>query len=156
VPAPRAFATAIVAFGGLCVLHAAATWPTGATAALFCGGAALAFVAEAVVIDAGWLDHHIGPQLAGVPVYVLFGWTGTVYAAFRAALLVADGPLAVAGCAVVATGWDLLTDHRGVADGYWTYTDDLPGPRVRGVPWWNFAGWLLVSASTAGLALVLL
>jgi uncharacterized membrane protein len=148
----RTFATTIAAFGTLCLVHALVTWPLAATVALFFGGATVAVLAEVVVVELGWLDHHVGPQLAGVPLYVLFGWTGAVYAAFRGALLVTDGWLAVAAGAALATGWDLLTDHRGVANGYWTYTDDLPGPRFRGVPWWNFAGWLVVSATTAGLA----
>ena len=54
--------------------------------------------------------------------------------------------------AVIATAYDVLTDFRGVADGHWTYTDDLPGPRHRGVPWWNFAGWLTISGLTAAFA----
>jgi uncharacterized membrane protein len=57
---------------------------------------------------------------------------------------------------VLATAYDLFTDHRGVDEGHWTYTGDLPGPRYRGVPWWNFAGWLVISTVTATLALPLL
>lgn len=152
MPSSRAFALATVALGLVSLLHAVLTWPPVATVAFFGGGALVAFVAEAVVINAGWLEHHVGPKLAGVPVYVLFGWTGAVYVAFRVALLATDGWVAVAVAAVLATTYDMLTDHRGVSDGHWTYTDDLPGPRYRGVPWWNFVGWLVVSAITASLA----
>ena len=49
--------------------------------------------------------------------------------------------------------YDILTDHRGVADGHWTYVDDIPGPRHLGVPWWNYVGWFVVSCTTAALAL---
>jgi uncharacterized membrane protein len=105
------------------------------------------------VIAAGWLEHHVGPRVAGVPLYALFGWTGTVYVAFRVGLRASDGAGAVLVGALLATGYDALTDHRGVAAGHWTFTDDLPGPRVRGVPWWNAVGWFLVSAATAALAL---
>ncbi|MCD2202450.1 carotenoid biosynthesis protein [Halobacterium sp. KA-6] len=156
MPSNRAFATSVAAVGLVAFAHAVLTWPPVAVLAFFGGGAAVAFVAEAVVINLGWLEHHVGPKVLGVPVYVLFGWTGAVYVAFRAALLVTEGWLAVALAAVLATGYDVLVDHRGVADGRWTYTDDLPGPRVRGVPWWNFAGWLAISAVTAGLATLVL
>ncbi|NIB99150.1 carotenoid biosynthesis protein [Halobacterium sp. R2-5] len=156
MPSDRAFAASTVAVGLVALAHAAFTWPTAAVLAFFGGGAAIAFVAEAAVVDAGWLEHHVGPKLLGVPLYVLFGWTGAVYVAFRAALLVTEGWPAVALAAVLATGYDVLVDHRGVAEGHWTYTDSLPGPRVRDVPWWNFAGWLAISAATAGLANVVL
>ena len=149
----RVFAGTTVALGLVSLAHAVLTWPLAATAAFFGGGAFVAFVAEAAVIKLRWLEHHIGPKLADVPLYVLFGWTGLVYVSFRVALLVADGWLAVAVAAVLATTYDALTDHRGVSDGHWTYTDDLPGPRSRGVPWWNFAGWFAISLVTAAFAL---
>jgi uncharacterized membrane protein len=147
----RRFAWAAVAVGLVALGHAALTWPPRATVALFGGGAALAFLAEAVVINGGWLDHHVGPALLGVPLYVLFGWTATSYVAARVALLVTSGWAMVALAAALATGYDLLTDHQGVAAGYWTYADDLRGPRYRGVPWWNYAGWFVVSGLTVAV-----
>lgn len=152
----RGFTATTVALGLVTLAHALLTWPLAATVALFGGGALVAFVAEAVVINLGWLEHHVGPKLLGVPLYVLAGWTGVVYLTLRLALLVVDGWAAVALAAVLATAYDLLTDHKGVADGHWSYTDDLPGPRLRGVPWWNFAGWLAISSLTAGLAVAVL
>lgn len=148
----RTFAVTTVAIGIVALAHATVTWPLDATLAFFGGGAVVAFVAEAAVITRGWLEHHIGPQLVGVPLYVLFGWTGTVYVAFRVTLLVTDGWIAVAAAGLLATSYDICTDHRGVADDHWTYTDDLPGPRFRGVPWWNFVGWLGISCITATFA----
>lgn len=133
--------------------HALLTWPLDATLALFGGGAVVAFVAEAVVVRRGWLVHHRGVQVIGVPLYALFGWTGTVYVALRVALLVADGPVAIGLAALLATVADGLVDHRGVAAGHWTYRGGPPGPRLRGVPWWNAAGWLTVSAIVAALTL---
>jgi uncharacterized membrane protein len=153
VPDQRQFALSGVAVGLVALGHALLTWPVAATVAHFGGGALVAFAAEAAVIRLGWLKHHIGPKIAGVPVYILFGWVGTVYVAVRIALLVTGGWTAVVTAGVLATTYDLLTDHRGVADGHWSYTDDLPGPRARGVPWWNFAGWLLISCLTAALAI---
>jgi len=156
MPSSRTFAATTTAIGLLALVHAVLTWPLEATLAFFAGGAVIAFVAEAVVINLGWLEHHVGPKVLGVPLYVLFGWTGAVYVAFRVALLVVDGWLAVALGAAIATTYDLLTDHRGVAEGHWTYTDDLPGPRLRAVPWWNFAGWVVISAATTAFALLFL
>jgi uncharacterized membrane protein len=69
---------------------------------------------------------------------------------------VTDGWTAVAATGVLATTYDVITDHRGVADGHWTYIDELPGPRYHGVPWWNFAGWFAISVITATFAVPLL
>ncbi|MFT4884314.1 MAG: putative membrane protein [Natronomonas sp.] len=150
----RTFAASTVALGLVALAHAVLTWPGRVAIAFFVGGAGVAFLAEAVVIHLGWLEHHVGPKALGVPLYVLFGWTGMVYVAFRLALLAVDGWPAVALAALLATGYDAVTDPRGVAEGFWTYTDDLPGPRPAGVPWWNAVGWLCISAITAGLAVV--
>ncbi|MFB6121701.1 MAG: carotenoid biosynthesis protein [Halobacteriaceae archaeon] len=147
----RVVGTTLV-FGLAALAHAALTWPLAATLALFGGGAAVAFVAELGAVQRGWLVHHVGPKVAGVPLYALLGWTSTVYGALRVALLVTDGWAAVAGASALATTADALTDHRGVAAGWWTYTDALPGPDVLGVPWWNAVGWAVVSGLTAGLA----
>lgn len=149
----RRFAVTTVLLGLVALAHAAVTWPVPATLALFGGGALVAFVAEAIAINLDWLEHHIGPKIGGVPLYLLFGWTATIYFAFRMTLLVLDGWTAVAVTGVLATTYDVLTDHHGVADGHWTYRDDLAGPRHRGVPWWNFAGWFVISCLTAALAL---
>ncbi|MDL0140429.1 carotenoid biosynthesis protein [Halobacterium salinarum] len=131
------------------------TWPPAATAALFGGGAAIAFLAERVVIRAGWLTHHIDPAIRGVPLYALAGWTAVVYAAARVALLVTAGWTAVATTAVLAAAFDAVTDPIGVASDYWTYRTALGGPQYCGVPWWNTAGWLAVAAATAAPAVML-
>lgn len=149
----RAFATSTVLLGIVTFAHAVATWPPSATGALFGGGVLVAFIAEFIAVNLGWLDHHIGPRIAGVPLYLLFGWPGTIYVAFRIALLATDGWVAVGVAAVIATIYDFLTDHQGVQDGHWTYTDDLPGPRYRGVPWWNFGGWFVISFVTAAFTI---
>ena len=148
----RHFVRISVALGLSALAHATLTWPLRATIAFFAGGALVAFVAEAVGVYLGWLDHHVGSTLRGVPLYVLFGWTGTVYVAVRIALLVTGGWAAVPLAATLATAYDVLTDHRGVADGLWSYGRGLPGPRYRGVPWWNFAAWFAISSLTAALA----
>ncbi|MFB6251846.1 MAG: carotenoid biosynthesis protein [Halobellus sp.] len=153
MPSNRVYALTTVGLGALLLAHAAVTWPPLATVALFGGGAVVAFVAEAIAVELDWLQHHIGPKIAGVPIYILFGWTGVVYLVFRIALLVTDGWTAVATAGGIATTYDLLTDQIGVENGHWTYRDSLPGPRYRGVPWWNFVGWFVISCLTSALAL---
>lgn len=149
----RTFAAITVTIGILALGHALYTWPLDATLALFLGGAAIAFIGEAFAIALDWLEHHIGPKVLGVPLYLLFGWTGVVYIAFRIALLSTSGWVAVLLATGLATAYDIFSDNRGVADGHWTYTDSLPGPRHGEVPWWNYVGWFLISSITAGLAL---
>ena len=146
---------ATLTFLGLAALalaHALVTWPLERVVVLFGGGAAVAFVAEAVVIRLGLLEHHTAPRVAGVPLAVVAVWPGVVYVGYRIALLVVDpGVPAAALAAVVATLWDLLTDPNGV-DALWSYPPaSLSEPRFRGVPWWNFVGWLLVVFVTAML-----
>ncbi|NHX37716.1 carotenoid biosynthesis protein [Halolamina sp. R1-12] len=134
----------------LTLAHALLTWPLAETAALFVGGAVVAFALEAPAIRAGLFTHSLRPQIVGVPVSILLAWPAVVYLAVRAASLVVDGPLAVAGtAAVLATLVDAVIEPRAVAAGAWAYADVIPGPRLCGVPWWNAAGWLVVVFVTA-------
>lgn len=145
-----------VAIFAVALAHAALTWPPRAVLALFVGGAALAGVAEVVVIAAGLLEHELEPQVAGVPLVVLLAWPAVVYASLRVALLVAPaGPPAAALAAVLATAADVVTDPDGVERGVWRYPEAaVSTPRYRGVPWWNFVGWLLIVFVTALLPTV--
>ena len=142
---------------GLAALaHALLTWPPRATIALFVGGATLAFLGEAIVVALGWLEHHVGPKVAGVPLYVLFGWTAVSYVTVRIALIVTGGWAIVPIAETLATAYDVLADNRGVEEGHWTYTDDLRGPRHGDVPWWNYAGWFAISGAIAGVVVAVL
>jgi uncharacterized membrane protein len=149
---------ATLSFLGLAAValaHALATWPLDRAVVLFAGGASIAFVAEAVVIRIGLLEHYTGPQIAGVPVPILAVWPAVVYAWYRIALLAVDpGVTGAVLTAVLATAWDALTDPPQVGD-LWSYPPSpLSEPRFRGVPWWNFAGWLLIAFATAMLPIL--
>jgi len=148
----RTFVATTVMLGVAAYAHALLTWSLEGAVALFVGGAVLAFVGEVIVVNFGWLEHHVGPKVAGVPLYVLPGWTAIIYVAVRVALVITDGWMVVPIAAALATGYDVLADNRSVEDGYWTYTDDLPGPQHGEVPWWNYAGWFAISGVTASLA----
>lgn len=71
--------------------HAVLTWDPAATLAVFLGGIALTFPAEAVFVRAGLLKHHTGPQIAGVPLPVLAAWLLLVGAVGALAVLVYGG-----------------------------------------------------------------
>jgi uncharacterized membrane protein len=137
--------TNVVLFA-VALAHAALTWPPRAVVALFVGGAALAGVTEVAVISLGLLEHELEPQVASVPVVVLLAWPAVVYLSLRVALLLAPpGVAAAALAAVLATAADLATDPDGVENGVWRYPEAaVSTPRYRGVPWWNFAGWLVL------------
>jgi|AntRauTorcE11898_2_1112593.scaffolds.fasta_scaffold22548_2 hypothetical protein len=147
----RTFVATTAAIGVAALGHALLTWPLEATIALFAGGATLAFVGEVIVVNLGWLEHDVAPKLAGVPLYVLPGWTAVIYVSVRIAVFATDGWAVVPLAAALATVYDVLVDNEGVEEGHWTYTDDVPGPRHRNVPWWNYAGWFVISGSTAAL-----
>jgi putative membrane protein len=134
----------------LALAHALWSWPLDRVFVLFAGGATLAFLSEAAVIKRGVLEHHTTPKVAGVPLAVVAVWPAVVYAFLRLSLLAVNGALpAAALAAVLATAWDLLTDPPSVGD-LWIYPESaVSSPRFRGVPWWNFAGWLLIVFVTA-------
>lgn len=136
--------------------HALWTWPLRATAALFAGGAALAFGLEAAGIAAGLLRHEARPRVAGVPVSVPLAWPAIVYVTYRVALLVVPaGVPAAALAALLATAADAATDPVMLRRGLWSYPPSrLSSLRFRGVPWWNFLAWLGLVFLTALLPAV--
>jgi uncharacterized membrane protein len=146
------FRAGSLALAVLSVAHGVLTWGPVA-ASTFAGVAvALAFVSEVAVVATGLLEHYTRPKLAGVAVPALLGWIGVTYLGYRAALLVVPAGVAPLAAAVLATAFDVVADPVGVSDGLWSYPDSpVSEPRYRGVPWWNFAGWLvLVAAVTWG------
>lgn len=149
---PRRATLLFLGFTTAALAHALFTWPLDRVAVLFGGGTAIAFVAEALVIRAGLLEHHTGPQVAGVPLAIIAVWPSVVYLWYRIALVAVEpGVSGAALAAVLATSWDVITDPRGVDD-LWSYRpSSVSEPRFRGVPWWNFVGWVLVVFATAML-----
>lgn len=149
---PRRATLLFLGVTAVALTHALLTWSLDRVVVLFGGGAAIAFVVEALVIRAGLLEHHTGPQVAGVPLAIIAVWPSVVYLWYRIALLVVEpGVSGAALAAVLATVWDVIADPRGVGD-LWSYRSSwVSDPRYRGVPWWNFVGWLLVVFTTAML-----
>ena len=152
----RRYAAPTLMMGAAALAHALATWPAQRALAVFVGGAAIAFAAEVVAVHLGLLEHHLEPQVIGVPVIVLLGWPTTIYVALRLALFVVPLGLGAAVlAAVLATLSDLVLDPRGVEDRAWRYPRvPVSVNRYRDVPYWNFAAWLVISFLTAMLAAV--
>jgi putative membrane protein len=95
------------------------------------------------------------PQLAGVPLLVPLAWLMMFPPAWAVAALI-DARLPTLRtslwrelrfallAALAFTAWDLFLDPQMVAWGFWNW--DQPGGYF-GIPWTNYAGWLLVSTS---------
>lgn len=149
-PVRRFELTNLVVFLGA-LAHAVAFWPRREVAVLFVVGAALAFVAEWLVVRADLLEHRMGPAIEGVPVPVVLAWPALVYVLYRLALLVAPGGVQAAAFAgLLGVALTVGTDPSGVAAGVWRYPEhEASSPRYRDVPWWNFVGWFVVVFLTA-------
>lgn len=149
----RRFVVGSLVFAIVAFVHALLTWPIRSTLALFLGGAAIALLAEVAGVRLGLLRHAIQPQVAGVPLVVVLAWPATAYVFYRLAALFLPGGLPAAlVAAAAATLFDGLTDHIGVERGHWAYpASPVPGPRIRGVPWWNFVAWFVLVLVTAML-----
>jgi uncharacterized membrane protein len=124
--------------------HALLTWNLTATTVLFAGGIGIAFVLELSAVKIGLLKHNLHPQIASVPLSVLLAWPSVVYISYRLALLITSEMIPAAGLtAVIATTADSATDPMMVEKGAWEYPETMVSqPRFRGVPWWNFVGWI--------------
>lgn len=154
---PKTVATAAYTFGAMGVLFAAVDWGIGHALTFAALAGTVSFLAELVVVRAGLLEHHIEPQIAGVPLAALAGWTGVTAFAIRAALHLGGAfppwlPTAVLA-GLFATLADALVDERGVEAGAWEYPEH-PLSRLRSgpVPWWNFVGWLVLTSVLARVA----
>lgn len=151
--AARRYVAGQVGLFVLALAHALLFWPVRDALALFLGGIVVAFAFEVPAIRVGLFSHHLRPRVLGVPVSVLLAWPAVVYVSVRLAGLFVVGDVATAAvAAVLATLFDAVADPPAAAEGAWNYPDTaVSDPRFRGVPWWNFAGWLLVVFLTAML-----
>lgn len=133
----------------------------GARAALklAVGVAVLGFAAEFLGSKTGfpfgayYYTSALQPQLAGVPLLIPLAWLMMLPSAWAVGSVLARrfAPptrflWAQAGFSALAmTAWDLFLDPQMVAWGLWVWHDSSGG--FFGIPWSNYAGWLLVSGS---------
>jgi uncharacterized membrane protein len=103
--------------------------------------------------------HYTGllqPQLGRVPVIIPVAWLMMLPPSWAVARLIAGqgGVAFVVVSALAFTAWDLFLDPQMVGWELWLW--DQPGQYCRrdrsgGIPWVNFAGWLLASGVMTAL-----
>jgi putative membrane protein len=90
------------------------------------------------------------PQLGGVPLLIPLAWLTMLPPAWAVARRITRGRVTfVLVSALAFTAWDLLLDPQMVAWNLWIW--EQPGGYF-GIPWTNFAGWLVASAAITALA----
>lgn len=127
----------------------------------------LAFVAEALGVNFGWIFGHyyytdvLGYSIFGVPLLAALAWEPIIYAAYLMSDLLSpiisslpqitrQRPtmvwMALIG-ALGTTAWDMMIDPIAVSQGWWVWVDGgAYVPYVaNGVPVQNFLGWLGVA-----------
>jgi uncharacterized membrane protein len=157
----------VLATLGFVVWHAVLTKGWKRSLFMFALSFCVAFTAEALGVNYGWVFGHyyytraLGVSLFGVPFLAALAWEPIVYAAFWISDLLANGgassaspgphklsPLwAAAIGALATTAWDMMIDPIAVSQGWWVWVNG--GTYVpyiaNGVPLTNFLGWLLVA-----------
>jgi uncharacterized membrane protein len=128
----------------------------------------VAFTAEALGVNFGWIFGHyyytekLGIGLFGVPFLAALAWEPIVYASFSITDILAPALvrsnvrwwkrlpayvwMAIVG-ALATTAWDMMIDPIAVSQGWWVWQDGgsyVPYV-VNGVPVQNFLGWLGVA-----------
>ncbi len=150
IPAGVALSTVLQAGTVLALLSA--TW-----------GAARIVRLVVLVVSAAWAVEFVGsqtgfpfgvyhyterlqPQLGDVPLLIPFAWLMMLPPAWAVGSLVAGGSRGwrfVSASALAFTAWDLFLDPQMVTWNIWQWGQ--PGGYF-GIPWVNFAGWLLAAA----------
>jgi uncharacterized membrane protein len=165
-PSSRIFTAHAVAVAGLSAAHSMRARGLRRTLIFAALGTAIPAVGEYLAINViRALRHHARPQAKGVPLAIVLGWYNVSYAVYSVteSLLATNDlkgsrrrpalPLAVA---LLATDLDLLLDPAGLDAGLWEWHEEgayAKGVRGRngrrGVPLYNYAGWLAIESSIA-------
>lgn len=125
----------------------------------------------ALVVVTAWFFEYIGhntgfpfgayyytdrlqPQIGDVPILVPLAWLMMLPPAWAVAALITrrgGGAAFIVVSAITFTAWDLFLDPQMVSWRLWVWEN--PGEwSYFGIPWVNFAGWLLVSLLMTALA----
>jgi carotene biosynthesis associated membrane protein len=112
--------------------------------------AGVGFAVESVGTRTGYpfgsyaYNNSLGARLRDVPLVIPLAWTMMAWPALAAARRLSNKRLGVAlvgGWALAS--WDLFLDPQMVRAGHWSWLHKTPG--LQGIPFTNYAGWLLVS-----------
>ncbi len=129
-------------------------WATVRVASIIAGlGWAVEFVGSHTGLPFGRYHYteRLQPQLGGVPLLIPLAWLMMLPPAWAVAEEITGRPgmAFVIVAALAFTAWDLFLDPQMVAWSFWEW--DQPGGYF-GIPWVNYAGWLLASAVMTALA----
>jgi putative membrane protein len=94
---------------------------------------------------------HLQPQVLGVPVLIPFAWLMMLPPSWAAAQRISGSQRGLAFIilsALAFTAWDLFLDPQMVKWGLWVWE---PTSGYFGIPWINFAGWILAAALITAL-----
>jgi uncharacterized membrane protein len=121
----------------------------------------LGWAAEAIGSHTGYpfgdyaYTETLQPQILGVPLLVPLAWMMMLPPAWGVAAAISSrfqrrwqSTFFIAISAAAMTAWDLFLDPQMVTWGLWAWVS--PG-RYFGIPWSNFLGWLLVSATITAI-----
>jgi putative membrane protein len=135
--------------------------PTGTRRTAWAVGllTAYAYVIEYVGIETGYPYGEfyyvvdLGPRVGGVPVGLPVFFIPLVANAYLLCLLLLgdraeSGPVRLGVVVAAVLAMDLVLDPGAVALGFWTYPG---GGAYYGVPWTNYAGWVLSATVAVGL-----
>jgi putative membrane protein len=127
------------------------------TAYFFSLAAAISYVLEETGVRTGWIygPYHysdmLGPKLGHVPVIIPLAWFMMIYPSWIVARALLRGvetrsipglATQAAIAAMVMTAWDVVMDPGMASAGNWVW--ERGGPWF-GVPFHNYAGWLLTT-----------
>ena len=142
----------------LMTVWAILVWTWGARRTLITSGVIVLFawVVEFVGHTTGFpfgayaYTDRLQPQFGGVPLLIPLAWLMMLPPAWAVARRIARGGIAfVLISAVAFTAWDLFLDPQMVGWNLWTWAQPVG---YFGIPWVNFAGWLIASAIITALA----
>ena len=150
----------VVALAAASVSFAAVVWgwprAISAAAAVFALGMAAEWAGTRTGFPFGAYRYTglLRPSAGTVPLVVPLAWAGMGLPGYAVgATLARSFAGRIAAGAVALTAWDLFLDPQMIRNGFWRWAH--PGP-YQGVPFSNFAGWLLVSAAAMAVFDVLL
>lgn len=100
---------------------------------------------------------RLQPQLGGVPLLIPLAWLMMLPSSWAVARVIAGANRAsfIVISALAMTAWDLFLDPQMVAWNLWQW-EHAGVFTYFGIPWGNFAGWLLASGAITALALPVL
>jgi putative membrane protein len=169
IPAAITVATLLQAGAALSML--AGAWGVGRVARVMAVALPLAWAFEYVGHTTGFPFSHyhytplLQPQIGGVPAILPFAWMMMLPAAWAVAHAITTrlgisgvrGRLAFIGFSALAmTAWDFFLDPQMVGWNLWQWDGIAPGESTYfGIPWVNFAGWLLASGTITAAASLL-